>query len=101
MDEEPKEEKIIAYTRSGKPIYEKYNHVSNKDLTSTELQGPMFQFHDRAFYYACEMKKSPAGSESRERNREQMKHYEELYMHLGKLWRSALVREKKFLAKKR
>lgn len=100
MDRKLGSEKIIAYTRRGKPIYEQCNHPENIQLTSTELQHPAFQAHDDAFYHSVEMKKYPVGSAERELHKVLMDQQYELYKLLGKLWRSAVAREKKISSKR-
>jgi hypothetical protein len=95
MDAEPGGGNIIAYTRSGKPIYDQYGHPANRRLTSIDLQYPTFHAHDQAVDHSFEMKKHLPGSAQYLHHGEQMLGYVALYKFLGKLWRSASAREKK------
>jgi len=100
MSKEQEGVKIVAYSRSGKPIYEPYSHPANKDLMSTELQYPMFQAYERCQQGANELKKYILGSSLYKRHKESAEDERAVYNLLGKLWRSALAREKKASIKK-
>lgn len=95
MDAGPRGGKIVGYTSTRKPIYDKYNHPEHKNLKSSELERPMFHAYEQSKYHAGEIRKHSVGSGEYEHHKAQFQQYHAMHKHFSKLWRSALSREKK------